>query len=101
EMLLEDDVSDDATRALTRWAAALSVLALDVYESLVVLLREGKHRAAFMLARTLIDAHVRLRYYVVQARAVGMAPGKMDAVRDWAADRDLTGALRLYEPDEW
>jgi hypothetical protein len=101
EMLLEDEVQDEATRALTRWAAALGVLALDVYESLVVLLREGKHRAAFMLARTLIDAHVRLRYYVVQARAVEMKPDEMDAVRDWAAERDLTGALRLYEPDEW
>ena len=101
ELLLEDEVKDDATRALTRWSAALTVLALDVYESLVVLLREGRHRAAFVLARTLIDAHVRLRYYIVQARAVGMAPAQMHAVRDWDADRDLVGAMRLYEPDEW
>jgi len=102
ELLLEDEVSDDATRALVRWSAALGVLALDVFEALVVLLRERKHRPAFMLARTLIDAHVRLRYYIIQAREVGRVPAEMEAVRDWdAADRDLVEALDLYEPDEW
>ena len=102
EMLLEDEETDEATRALVRWSAALGTLALEVFESLVLLLRERKYRAAFMLARPLIDAHVRLRYYIVQARDVGRVPAKMEALRDWENDdRDLVGALDLYEPDEW
>jgi hypothetical protein len=102
EMLLEEGDADEATRALVRWSAALGTLALEVFESLVVLLRERKFRAAFMLARPLIDAHVRLRYYIVQAHDVQKVPAKMDAVRDWDGDdRDLVGSLALYEPDEW
>lgn len=102
EMLLEEEETDEATRSLVRWSAALGTLALEVFESLVVLLRERKYRAAFMLARPLIDAHVRLRYYIIQARDVDKVPAKMDAVRDWNDDDgDLAGTLALYEPDEW
>ncbi len=102
EMLLEDEVDDEATRALVRWSAALGTFALEVFESLVVLLRERKYRAAFMLARPLIDAHVQLRYYIIQARDVAKVPAQMEAVHDWNAnERDLVGTLAFYEPDEW
>lgn len=100
ELLLEDEPGDEAQQSLVRWSAYLSTLALEVFEAIVVLLGAGKTRAAFMLARTLIDYHVRLRYYVVQARDVERDPEKMAAVRDWNA-AELEPELPLYEPDEW
>jgi hypothetical protein len=100
ELLLEDDIADDTQRALVRWSAYLGVLALDVFDAIVVLLREQKLRAAYMLARSLIDYHVRLRYYIVQSRAAG--GGEIHALRDWtASERGLAGEIDPYEPDEW
>jgi hypothetical protein len=102
ELLLEDEVTDESQRVLVRWSAYLGVLALDVFDAIVVLLREDKLRAAYMMARTLIDLHVRLRYYIVQSRTVGGATADMHAARDWSVTgRDLTGEIDPYEPDEW
>jgi hypothetical protein len=100
ELLLEDEAGDPAQASLVRWAAYVSTLALEVFDAIVVLLNAGKTRAAFILARSLIDYHVRLRYYVVQAREVEHVPEKMAAVRDWSST-ELESTLPLYEPDEW
>jgi hypothetical protein len=100
EMLAAEPAPDAAHAALARWAAHLGGLAADVFEALVVLLDAGKTRAAYVLSRALIDQHVRLRYYVVQAREAAYAAGAVDAVRDWDGPR-IDDSVSLYEPDEW
>lgn len=101
EMLAAQDESDPARTALASWAAYLGGLAAETFAGVVALLAAGKPRAGYMLARALIDQHVRLRYYIVQAREVAHAPAAMDAIRDWDARSGDASAIALYEPDEW
>jgi hypothetical protein len=109
-----DDSYDELTAYIYRWTIYLSVLALDVYESVLDLLRNNKLRAANMLTRPLIDYDVRLRYYVVQSAKARGALARdasiklkhlcehVDACGDWDnATFKLASILRLYDPADW
>jgi len=114
DLLRGDDEFDELEEYLYDWAVVLGVLAADVFESVVVLLRAGKIRGANMLSRALVDYDVRLRYYVVQSiglrhrhKAGPTVPlpllkKQMHAARDWEnADFKLASILNLYDPNMW
>jgi len=61
---------DDFETYLVAWAIVLGVLAVDSFRAILTLLRDNQVRASYMLSRTLIDYHVRLRYYVKDARPI-------------------------------
>ena len=52
---------------LSARAVGLGVVALDNLSGIIVLLKANKLRSAYMLSRSLIDYHIRLRYYVLQS----------------------------------
>jgi hypothetical protein len=95
------------------WAIVLGVLALDVFQSIVLLLDNEKRRGASMLARALVDYDVRLRYYIVQALPaiegfrknstidVKHILDQMHAVEDWNnADASLLlGVVNGYDDE--
>ncbi len=113
--LLSDDHEHDVLEEyLYDWGIVLGVLAVEVFESVVGLLRMGKMRAANMLSRALVDYDVRLRYYVVQSWklrkkqrsdpgfAVDVLKQQMHAARDWDnAPFKLGSVLDLYDPNIW
>lgn len=114
DLLRSDTEFDELEAYLYDWAIVLGVLATDVFESVVVLLRAGKIRGANMLSRALVDYDVRLRYYVVQSirlrRRHKSGPPvplqflrkQMHAARDWEnADFKLANVLNLYTPSVW
>lgn len=70
EILARRTNADETERHLVAWAIVLGVLALETFEAIVVLIRADKLRAAFMLGRALMEYHVRLRYYILQAKPV-------------------------------
>lgn len=61
---------DDFMDYQLAWCVALGVLAVDTFASMVALFKSDKVRSAWMMTRILIDCHVRLRYYIVQAQSV-------------------------------
>jgi len=89
---------------LSSWVASLGVLSHDTLVSLIDLLRLPRVRAAYMLQRPLMDYHLRLRYYVIQARpareqwiannrrSVKNYLAKCDAYKDWLNAED-----KLYD----
>jgi hypothetical protein len=70
ELLAERKNENEIERYLAAWAIVLGVLALEVFEAILILLRADKLRAAFMLCRALAEYHVRLRFYILQAKPI-------------------------------
>lgn len=70
EHLIAGDAKDEFEEYLVIWAVNLGVLALDVFEAVVLLLKANKERSAYIVSRALLDYHIRLRYYVIEAEAV-------------------------------
>lgn len=70
EHVISGDAKDEFGEYLVVWAVNLGVLALDVFESVVLLLKANKGRSAYMVSRALLDYHIRLRYYVVEGLKV-------------------------------
>jgi len=113
-LLRDNPQGDRLQRYLFLWALYLSLATLDVFESVVILLRARRIRAANMLSRALSDYDVRLRYYIVQ----GQSPlqgfkrnpqvelrhfvDQTYAARDWEnAENKLVSNMSKYEPDAW
>lgn len=113
--LLRDDTGyDQLTAYLYDWSLILAVLGLDVFESIIVLLRQRRYRAAEILIRSLLDYGVRLRYYVVQSikprRAfknkltikLDRIKNEVEAVKDWdEADFTVAKKVSKYDPTAW
>jgi hypothetical protein len=113
-LLREDSGYDEVTAYLYDWSVILAVLGLDIFESVIVLLRQRRYRAAEILIRSLVDYDVRLRYYVVQSIKprnalknkptikLGHIKKEVDAVKDWD-ESDFTVAKKVskYDPSAW
>lgn len=67
DYMVDRNPEDQFDNILSCWAIALGTLAYDVYKSIILLLRNGQDRTAWMLARSSVEYHVRLRYYIKQA----------------------------------
>jgi hypothetical protein len=95
-ILVEKKDLDPFQELLRDWAAVLCVLAWEMLDSVIVLARAGRIRAAYALSRSLIDYSVRLKFYVEDVkgkraaweRAGGATPIE-DAVNGTEARRDL------------
>jgi hypothetical protein len=59
---------DPFQELLRDWAAVLCVLAWEMLDSVIVLARAGRIRAAYALSRSLIDYAVRLKFYIEDAK---------------------------------
>jgi hypothetical protein len=68
EHVISSPPSDDFDDYLSSWAVSLGVLAHDVLRSLIALLKLRHVRTPYMLGRPLLDYHLRLRYYIIQAK---------------------------------
>jgi hypothetical protein len=108
ELLAERKNKDDIERHLAAWAIVLGVFALETFEAILLLLRAGKLRAAFMLCRALTEYHVRLRYYIIQAKPIAESNSReaipykhlllqVHAIRDYKnADAKIAKVLHEY-----
>src|ERR1700738_1695310 len=67
EMVVVMDLDDPFEDLLRGWSHALAVLAWEMYEACVDLVRAGRVRAAFGLGRSLLDYCLRLNFYVMDA----------------------------------
>ena len=114
ELLHGDTPTNPLESYLYDWAIVLGTLALDVFESAVLLLEHGKVRAANMVTRALADYNVRLRYYIVQSCAprrgfedhpevdIDHFKAQMHAAKDWDnADVNLLGIVSRYDTADW
>jgi hypothetical protein len=114
DLLREDTGYDELEAYLYDWGVVLGVLAVDVFQSVVVLLKANRVRGAHMLSRAITDYDVRLRYYIVQSTKIRRChrerpnvpiehlKKQMHAVRDWNnADFRLASVLSLYTPSVW
>jgi hypothetical protein len=111
ELLMKDGPSNELEVYLRGWCVVLATLALDDFNSMVVLLKSNCLRAAFMLGRPIIDYHVRLRYYILQAQpsiakfgagksSLKNLKKKMHAARDWEnSEKKLQVELNTYKYD--
>lgn len=69
-MLLNYDLDDPFQHLLRIWAVYLTILGWEMLESVLILTRAGKRRAAFGLSRTLIEYAARMGYYYLEAEKV-------------------------------
>lgn len=66
--ILHQETPEDHVRSyLYDWAIYLGVLAKEVFEAEIELIKSGHFRACSLLSRSLAEYDVRLRFYVVQA----------------------------------
>ncbi len=100
------DLDDPFQYLLRMWATYLTILGWEMLESVLMLTRAGKLRAAFGLSRTLIEYYVRMTYYHEEAKKVagpwrtsgelgpaGMNITETHAYRDWST---TTAKMRGY-----
>jgi hypothetical protein len=108
DLLAKRTNKDDIERHLSAWAIVLGVLALETFEAILLLIRDEKLRAAFMLSRALTEYHVRLRFYILQAKPIAESnrqkpipeehmKRQIHAIRDYKnADAKIADVLHKY-----
>ena len=96
-MITDKKGLDPFGELLRDWAAVLCVLAWEMLDSVIVLARAGRVRAAYALSRSLIDYAVRLKFYIEDVKnkraeweRTGSVTPIEEAVNATEARRDLS-----------